>query len=352
MAAYSTDTEPFELDDYSRYRLKQNHAAIPIDEQDSIVSDRWKQLRNALPSLEQVRNFILDNLTTQNSPLEWMAQQAFPDYRSSNTAGIYADNPDWEGMAMNFAGARGKGPKDRHFANLLRRAEQAGNTREAELLRDAARLKQENMDYPVQAAFKTPSGVIPTGAIHDLDALPPSLQDTDLISGFTDANKFWPKNDKGIIDPNVFESYRKPLGIYNEPPMLGERYPNPANDPIYGTPGPEVVGRVNSGGGLHFKNERYFSRPLEEEMPTSGLPDDIDPDALEAFKKKWLDPKQVDLNPPYNPLADPSLLEADREWWQTRGPVQPYELPPNFANDVLPPEPPTPLFPGGRKKKK
>lgn len=60
-----------------------------------------------------LRNGILDSVTTQNSPAERLARVVFPDYRSANTAGIYADNPDVEGMAMAFAGGRGgvRGPR-------------------------------------------------------------------------------------------------------------------------------------------------------------------------------------------------------------------------------------------------
>lgn len=52
----------------------------------------------------RIRDFVLDNLTTQNSPVEWLAQKAFPDYRSSNQAGIYADEPDVAALAQAMAG--------------------------------------------------------------------------------------------------------------------------------------------------------------------------------------------------------------------------------------------------------
>jgi hypothetical protein len=52
----------------------------------------------------KVRDFILDNLTTQGSPAEQVAQAMFPDYRSSNTAGIWANEPDMGSMAAGMAG--------------------------------------------------------------------------------------------------------------------------------------------------------------------------------------------------------------------------------------------------------
>lgn len=53
-------------------------------------------------ALKKARNAALDQVATENSPLELVAQQAFPDYRSENRAGIYAENPDLESMALGM----------------------------------------------------------------------------------------------------------------------------------------------------------------------------------------------------------------------------------------------------------
>ena len=59
--------------------------------------------RNQRELPHTVRDFLLNSVTTQNSPAEKLAQVAFPDFKSTNQAGIYADNPDMMALAMQVA---------------------------------------------------------------------------------------------------------------------------------------------------------------------------------------------------------------------------------------------------------
>jgi RHS repeat-associated protein len=55
------------------------------------------------PNEHPFRDAILKLVTTQNSPAERLAQLVFPDFHSTNQAGIYAENPDFTAIAMGIS---------------------------------------------------------------------------------------------------------------------------------------------------------------------------------------------------------------------------------------------------------
>lgn len=58
----------------------------------------------APPGATGVRDALLNSVTTEGSPAEWLAQKVAPGFKSTNTAGIYAKEPDVASMAMGMAG--------------------------------------------------------------------------------------------------------------------------------------------------------------------------------------------------------------------------------------------------------
>lgn len=173
----------------------------------------------------------------------------------------------------------------------------------------------KDLDEPVMAAFKLPDGrIVKTGAVHDISGLPAPFNENPAgaISGFANRDKFWPKGQGGMIDPNAFE-------------------------PIPPVEGTKVVGSLSNIGGLHFpqgmvqgdelglisQNSKFFPRPggiSIPDMPTSGLPDEVPDDIWER-------------------LASHQPVQFNSGGWGHE-----YKYP-EFANESLPPVPPTPIKP-------